>query len=53
MKNIGILTSGGDCPGMNAVVRSFVRTCLYNGITPFGIEAGAYFQDLVLIFNEL
>ncbi|GAB7140076.1 6-phosphofructokinase [Deferribacterales bacterium RsTz2092] len=40
MKNIGILTSGGDCPGMNAVVRSFVRTCLYNGITPFGIEAG-------------
>ncbi|MDR2884931.1 MAG: 6-phosphofructokinase [Deferribacteraceae bacterium] len=40
MKRIGILTSGGDCPGMNAAIRSVVRTCLYEGIVPFGIESG-------------
>jgi len=40
MKRIAVLTSGGDCPGMNAAIRSVVRTCLYNGITPYGVESG-------------
>ena len=30
IRRIGILTSGGDAPGMNAAVRSAVRTCLMN-----------------------
>ncbi len=40
MKRIGILTSGGDCPGMNAAIRSVVRTCLYEGVIPYGVESG-------------
>ena len=30
MKRIAVLTSGGDAPGMNACIRSVVRTALYN-----------------------
>ena len=30
-KKIGILSSGGDAPGMNPCVRAVVRTCLYHG----------------------
>jgi 6-phosphofructokinase 1 len=37
---IGVLTSGGDAPGMNAAVRAVVRTGLYNGIEMFGILKG-------------
>ena len=40
MKRIGVLTSGGDCPGMNAAIRSIVRTCLHDGIVPCGVESG-------------
>lgn len=40
MKNIGIMTSGGDSPGMNAAIRAIVRTALHHGITPFGIMRG-------------
>ncbi|MDR0454372.1 MAG: 6-phosphofructokinase [Deferribacteraceae bacterium] len=40
MEKIAIITSGGDCPGMNAAIRSIVRTCLYYGITPYGVESG-------------
>ena len=32
VKRIGVLTSGGDAPGMNAAVRAVVRTCLYHGV---------------------
>lgn len=32
MKRIGILTSGGDAPGMNAAVRAVTRTALANGV---------------------
>ena len=32
VKRIGVLTSGGDAPGMNACVRAVVRTALYRGI---------------------
>ena len=37
---IGVLTSGGDSPGMNAAIRSVVRTAIYNGIEVFGIMHG-------------
>ncbi len=40
IRNIGILTSGGDAPGMNAAVRSVVRTASYFGYQPFGIRRG-------------
>lgn len=40
MKKIAVMTSGGDCPGMNAAIRSVVRTGLANGIEVFGIEQG-------------
>lgn len=37
---IGVLTSGGDSPGMNAAIRAVVRTGLYNGLDVFGIIRG-------------
>lgn len=37
---IGVLTSGGDSPGMNACVRAVVRTALYHGLDVFGIMRG-------------
>jgi len=40
MKKIAVMTSGGDCPGMNAAIRSVVRTGLANGIEVFGIRQG-------------
>lgn len=40
MKTIGLLTSGGDAPGMNACIRAIVRTCVYNGIRVMGIRFG-------------
>lgn len=40
MKRIGVLTSGGDAPGMNACIRAIVRTAIYHGMTPVGIERG-------------
>ena len=40
IRRIGILTSGGDAPGMNAVVRSVVRTASAYGITCVGIRRG-------------
>ncbi|GLS89987.1 ATP-dependent 6-phosphofructokinase [Psychromonas marina] len=40
IKKIGILTSGGDAPGMNPAIRAVVRTCLANGIEVYGIYDG-------------
>jgi 6-phosphofructokinase 1 len=40
IKNIGILTSGGDSPGMNAAIRAVVRTSLYYEMEVFGIRRG-------------
>lgn len=37
---IGVLTSGGDSPGMNAATRAVVRTAIYNGIEAYGIMRG-------------
>jgi len=40
IKRIGVFTSGGDSPGMNAAVRSVVRACSYHNIECFGIYRG-------------
>ncbi len=40
MKTIGVLTSGGDAPGMNAAVRAVVRTACVNGMKVYGIKRG-------------
>ena len=40
IRRIGVLTSGGDAPGMNAAVRAVVRTCHYKGIECIGIRRG-------------
>lgn len=40
MKTIGVFTSGGDSPGMNACVRAVVRTAVYNGKKVVGIMRG-------------
>ena len=37
---VGILTSGGDSPGMNACIRAVVRGCLYYGMEVYGIHQG-------------
>jgi 6-phosphofructokinase 1 len=34
---IGVLTSGGDSPGMNAAIRAVVRTGIYNNMEVYGI----------------
>ncbi|MCK7590906.1 6-phosphofructokinase [Subsaxibacter sp. CAU 1640] len=40
IKRIGVMTSGGDSPGMNAAIRSVVRTCAYHNIECVGIYRG-------------
>ena len=45
IKKIGVLTSGGDAPGMNAAVRSVVRSAVYNNIEIVGILFG--YQGLI------
>ena len=45
MKTIGVLTSGGDAPGMNAAVRAVVRTACENGLKVIGINRG--YQGLI------
>lgn len=45
MKRIGVLTSGGDAPGMNAGIRAVVRTSIAHGLEVFGIERG--YQGLI------
>ena len=40
MKRIGLLTSGGDAPGMNAAIRAVVRSGIYYGMEVYGIERG-------------
>ena len=37
IKKIGVLTSGGDAPGMNAAIRAVTRTAIYNGYKVKGI----------------
>lgn len=45
IKRIGILTGGGDCPGLNAVIRGVTKPALDNGLEVFGILDG--FEGLV------
>jgi len=40
IKKIGVLTSGGDSPGMNAAIRSVVRTCAYHDMECVGVYRG-------------
>ncbi len=40
MKRIGVLTSGGDSPGMNAAIRAVVRKAIYHGVEVYGIYQG-------------
>ncbi|EDP70627.1 6-phosphofructokinase [Flavobacteriales bacterium ALC-1] len=40
IQKIGVMTSGGDSPGMNAAIRSVVRTCAYHNIECYGIYRG-------------
>ena len=45
IRKIGVMTSGGDSPGMNAAIRSVVRTCAYHKLECIGIYRG--FQGLI------
>ncbi|MDF2535215.1 MAG: pfkA [Bacillales bacterium] len=50
MKRIGILTSGGDAPGMNAAIRAVVRKAIFQGLDVYGIRygyAGLLKRDIV------
>ena len=38
IKTIGVLTSGGDAPGMNATIRAVVRRCIAKGVKVMGIK---------------
>jgi len=49
VKNIAVLTSGGDAPGMNAAIRAVVRACSYYEIDCFGVYKG--YEGL--IHNEM
>lgn len=45
IRKIGVLTSGGDAPGMNAAIRAVTRTAIYNGLEVTGIRHG--YQGLI------
>ena len=49
IKSIGILTSGGDAPGMNAAIRAVTRSAIFNGFTVKGIMR----RYKGLVFNEI
>jgi 6-phosphofructokinase 1 len=40
ISRVGVLTSGGDAPGMNAAIRAVVRTCIHSGMEIMGIRSG-------------
>ncbi len=46
LKKIGVLTSGGDAPGMNAAIRAVVRSAVYNNIECFGVYKG--YEGLII-----
>lgn len=49
VKSIGVLTSGGDAPGMNAAIRAVTRAAIYHGLRVVGIKRGYY----GLVYNEM
>lgn len=40
LKTIGVITPGGDAPGMNTAIRAVVRTAIFHGLKIYGIERG-------------
>ena len=48
MKTIGVLTSGGDAPGMNAAIRSVVRTA-----ASLGMKIKAYVEDITVLLKTI
>ena len=46
---IGVLTSGGDSPAMNAAIRAVTRAAIYNGIKVMGIYRG--YQGLIVVIS--
>ena len=40
VKRIGVLTSGGDAPGMNAAIRAVVRKAIFHGVEVYGVVGG-------------
>ncbi|MBL7068302.1 MAG: 6-phosphofructokinase [Candidatus Omnitrophica bacterium] len=53
MRRIAILTSGGDAPGMNAAIRSAVRTAIYKNLSVYGVMRGyeGLIDDHISEFN--
>ena len=45
IKSIGVMTTGGDAPGMNAAIRAVVRSAIYNELKVYGIKKG--FRGLI------
>ncbi len=54
MKNIAVMTSGGDSPGMNCAIRSVVRTSLNLGLEVYGIESGykGLIEDNIILMKH-
>ena len=52
VKRIGVLTSGGDAPGMNAAIRAVTRTAIYNGYKVKGIMRGYHGLVTGILRNE-
>lgn len=54
IKKIGVLTSGGDSPGMNAAIRGVVRAGLYEGLEVYGVYDGylGLFQNRMVLLNH-
>ena len=54
IKTIGVLTSGGDAPGMNAAIRAVVRTALNKGFNVKGIQKGynGLINDEIIDMNK-
>lgn len=40
VKKVGIITAGGDCPGLNAVIRGIVKTAEYANVETYGFWKG-------------
>ena len=52
VKCIGILTSGGDAPGMNAAIRAVTRAAIYNGLQVKGIYRGYKYHPVGWYYLE-
>lgn len=47
IRSIGVLTGGGDCPGLNAVIRAVVKTAAGQGIKVWGIKNGFFVSVII------